>query len=75
MDSLNFSSFHDPVLDILAQYFPCSLKKYCFVDGKTDDGKLEKKLLDAKIIFGRKSWETPRLVGKLLVLYDTINGH
>lgn len=24
------------------------------------------KLLDAKIIFGRKSWETPGLVGKLL---------
>lgn len=36
---------------------------------------LKKRLLDAKIIFGRKSWETPRLVGKLLVLYDTINGH
>ena len=31
-----------------------------------------KALLDAKIIFGRKSWETPGLVGKLLgfVWYD-----
>lgn len=29
-----------------------------------------KKLLDAKIIFGRKSWETPRLVGKLLTLCE-----
>lgn len=65
MDSLNFSSFRDPVLDILAQYFPCSLKKYCFVDGKTDDGKLEKKVVRCQNNLWQKILGNSQVSGKI----------